>query len=498
MGSRGIRLCLALGLSLGFLAGSVTTGSAEGGPYSVYFPWVPNGAMLDDMGPFYGTVTIQNLEPEPVKVTIIVGWFNGPDTKHDVPAWGSITLSASEIGVPAPGSAVLAWSHMENGDNGRIAGVQKQSAPVAPDTAGMEARTSAAHTTVDGYTGLAEYELSSVPVVSVLPIVQTNSGWNTKIRVTPVGIEPEANIEVTIQEAGTVNTQIFKQTVAGGVTATFDLAELGVEPGFVGSAVVRSNPDALLIAVAERYKASTNMLIMNIAKPRETCHTMHVAPLVFDNYFSWNTGISIINAVGVENDVTVTTFTTGGEVVDTTPMTIPPSGMGFIYTPASGTGDGFVGAAIITGSQALCATVDEVKYTGDQPDVGHAMSYPTTPFAAEAAQALGLPLAQKGSLATGHGDTTGIQIFNPSDDEALITVVAWWQDGSQEWVENYAIPAKESRTVYSMSIDLPEGFLGAALVPVGGGAGKVVAVSNNVNYAVEYDGSSSFPLVFIP
>jgi hypothetical protein len=488
--------CLALTLCLSLVAGAVDLASAdEHLPYSktVIFPWLPNGAMLGTMGPFYGAITVQNLEESIAYLSVQAGAL--PPKTRVLPANGSLSMRAQEIGVPAPGAAVWVWARKADDSLARIAAVAKLSAPVPPDVPNLESRTSAAHQVVDGYTGLTEDDVSQV---LVLPIVQTNSGLNTVIHVQYVCCgQPQEDVIFELRAAGGGAPITTTRKLNLSDITSVDLSlDLGIPAGFVGSAIVRS--EGLVLAVAERYKPSTNMLIINPARRRFDCDTPHYAPLVFNNYFNWNTGISIADLSGATNNVTVTTYTTGGVVIDTTELTIPPSGMQFVYTPASGTGDGFVGAAIITGSQALCATVDEVKYTGDQPDVGHAMSYPTTPFAAEAAQALGLPLAQKGYLATGHGDTTGIQIFNPSDEEALITVVAWAQDGTQEWVENYAIPAKESRTVYSMSIDLPEGFLGAALVPVGGGAGKVVAVSNNVNYAVQYDGSSSFPLVFTP
>jgi hypothetical protein len=174
--------------------------------------------------------------------------------------------------------------------------------------------------------------------------------------------------------------------------------------------------------------------------------------------------------------------------------------MDFIYTPASGGAGGFVGAAVIDGTQALCAMVDEVKYTGNQPDVGHAMSYPTTPFAAEAGEQLALPLMQRGTLATGMGDTSGIQIFNPhSTDSIYVDVEIRNQMGTEIVVtEQLMIPALRSATVYAMAIGLRDGFQGSAMLTVYGGTGRVVAASNNVNYAVQYDGSAAYPLVLIP
>jgi hypothetical protein len=172
--------------------------------------------------------------------------------------------------------------------------------------------------------------------------------------------------------------------------------------------------------------------------------------------------------------------------------------MNFIYTPASGTGEAFLGAAVIESEEWICAVVDEVKYTGDQPDVGHAMSYPTTETIAWSTEALTLPLLQKGSPFTGMGDTSGVQIFNPSPDSVLIEVTIVDQAGIAVMNELHTIAPWNSKTVYAMNTTLPPGFIGALGISVQGGSGEIVAISNNVNYDVLFDGSASFALVHRP
>jgi hypothetical protein len=494
MRSRLLRLAIVTSVIASLLVVSPAS-SAAPPPHFVSFPWVPYGSMLGDLGPFYGAVTIQNLEIVPVTVKI----FADPGSfvvDRALDGEGSITISAWEIGVEAPGSAVVAYAIHSDGSLARIAGSMKQSAPIPPDNFQPLARTSSAHTIVDGYSGYTELQTGKQVV---LPIVQTNNGWNTVIRVRlhlADGTTAD-NVTITLREAGGGAPIGFTEQVSDNQVLEFNLLSRGLPPGFVGSAVV-STANYTVSAIAERYKQSTNMLIINRGTRSQECESTQYAPLVFDNYFYWNTGISVANLGTMPNDVKISYFGTDGTLVDSNELTIPAQGMNFIYTPASGTGDGFLGAAIIEGSQPFCAAVDETKYTGDQPDVGHAMSYVTSAITGYAGQQLRLPLAQRGSSVTGLGDTSGIQIFNVRNQSVVIEVYVHSESGQQMHYEQINLGANQSTTVYLLSLNLPGDFRGSATIDIISGTGWVSAISNNVNYAVQYDGSASYGLVLRP
>jgi hypothetical protein len=491
-----VAIVLSMIASLVIIAPST---SAAPPPHYVTFPWVPNGAMLGELGPFTGAVTIQNLESVPVTVRIYahavpsVGFM----VNRALNSEGSITISAEELGVPSPGSAVIAYATFSDGSSARIAGTMKQSAPIPPDNFQLLAQTGSVHTIVDGYTGYPEFFSGSQQVV--LPIVQTNNGWNTVIRVRLqlVGATTADNVTITLREAGGGTPIEFTELVSDGQILEFDLLSRGIQPGFVGSAVI-STPTYWVSAVAERYKESTNMLVMNRGTSSQECESTQFAPLVFDNYFFWNTGISVANLGTMSNNVKISYFGMDGTLVDSADLTIPAQGMNFIYTPASGTGDGFLGAAVIEGSQPFCAAVDEVKYIGEQPDVGHAMSYVTSAITGYAGQQLRLPLAQRGSSVTGLGDTSGIQIFNVRDQSVVIEIFIHSESGQQMHYEQLTLGANESATVYLMGLNLAGDFRGSATIDAVSGSGWVTAISNNVNYAVQYDGSASYGLVLRP
>jgi hypothetical protein len=174
-------------------------------------------------------------------------------------------------------------------------------------------------------------------------------------------------------------------------------------------------------------------------------------------------------------------------------------GMDFIYLPA-GDGEPFVGAAVISGSEPFVGAVDEVKYLGDDEDTGHAMSYMVESDAvATNGETLVLPLYQKGNAQTGGGDTSGIQLFNPSGDsvEFAVRFRRHSDGGSQLLLFGQKLGPLESTTLYAHELDtLPEGFNGSVIVEPAG-EGSLVGVSNNVNYDVQLDGSASFNMIVI-
>jgi hypothetical protein len=67
---RAFRLFLGLGLTLNLFVVTLGPSRAESleGPTTLYFPWVPNGINLGELGPSFGTVTMQNLESEDITV----------------------------------------------------------------------------------------------------------------------------------------------------------------------------------------------------------------------------------------------------------------------------------------------------------------------------------------------------------------------------------------------------------------------------------------------
>jgi hypothetical protein len=619
---RSLNLLLAMGLILGAFVGVFGTagaqpiappmlGSATESASSAYFPWVPNGNVTVDphgfgeTGPWYGTITLQNLELSPALIDIYVdGEVAQTITLYP---WASTTISAGDLGIEEgsgaaveargfqhrgaaagdgagmpvcliefadgghllfplggyPGDAIvhcqgiaaqlevpgrvvvdsaiilpghpLYPAHLDPGQDiapvlARIAGVQKQASPVpAPN-----ARTGSEHIIVDGYTALTGDEVAVGQ--HVLPIVQTNNFWNTEIRVANFS-DTTTPVTVTLYEAfgaGATGTSAgsFVENIPPYSVATFDLGDLGfADPPYtdpdpvnnwVGTAYISSNQP--VGAVAERVKAQTDMLVMNRSQPMGEGGGFQAAPLVFQEYNFWNTGISVVNTSDTNNSVTVTYYGPTMNVVGQDQLTIPARGMEYVYTPGTqdlglgGVGQaGFVGSAKIEGTASFQASVDEVKYFGDDAEVGHAMSYIAEDEFATGARLdddgfgihgdlLALPLVQKGVVDNGiaHGDTSGIQLFNASADNS-VTAHVWFFDSTGLLVAptltspmSVTLSPHQNYTLYAHNLhELPTNFQGSAIIQVSG-AGLLAGVSNNVNYDVQGDGSVAYNLVRVP
>ncbi|TVR76471.1 MAG: hypothetical protein EA415_01075 [Sphaerobacteraceae bacterium] len=505
------RVLLTLGLLLGLVAAGIGSESVQASAVAesrLYFPWMPSGAVLShseafsDSGPYYGSITVQNLENEQIVLYYqatngesfgVIGDFQSTL----VAAYGARTFTPQQFQldetVEGTGVVFIARKFSDTSLPARISGVQKQAAAKPID---VDAKTDGGHLTVGGYTGLRS--LSNGPVVR-LPIVQTNSNWNTVIRATNFEpYEATAKINLTLREAGGGSELSFDETVNSGGTATFDLLALGVPLDWIGSAVISS--DEIVSVVAERFKNETGMLIMNSGQRAANAASVSYLPLVLRDWFGWNTGISLLNPHEVPVNATVSFYAMDGELVDSEVVTLPASGMDFVYMPA-GDGAPFVGSGVVSSEGHLLGAIDEVKYTGDPAEgAGHAMSYMMQPDLAYPGQQLSMPLYQKGNPETGGGNTSGVQLFNPTN-----TTVTYGYSFFDQFGNMMPIPAGpaptlgpgENTTIYAMELaQLPDGFNGSMIVGVHSG-GALTGISNNVNYDVQLDGSASFNMTVL-
>jgi hypothetical protein len=230
-----------------------------------------------------------------------------------------------------------------------------------------------------------------------------------------------------------------------------------------------------------------------------------VAPLVFQNYNNWNSGISVANLEDNPVTVNIAYVTPGGSQIGSDQITIPPRGMEFVYKPAGqdlGI-NSFVGAAFITanGDNAIHAAIDQVKYSGQGSDIGDAMSY-VTDLESRSGGRLSLPLVQKGNPATGLGDTTGVQFFNLRPQNTSRFDITFFDATGNRVAPTltedmrFTLAGHQGVTIYTHNYsEMPAGFQGSMNAHVRGQGGRLVGVSNNVNYAVQNDGAVVFSLV---
>jgi hypothetical protein len=484
-----------------------------------------------------------------------------PDVPHfDLDPNSSVTLNAGILGLPEPGSAVAVFALYKDalGPEAefdqrppKIAGVQKQVAAVPFNGAA----TTSAHLSVDGYSAIPLPDIawgsqsdfcyairggvsscdgtglhtspggvaSGFDGHSYLPIVQTNSRWNTQLYLSNVDFTnvTAAQVNITLTESGQpgaaaagVHRAVETVNIPPGGTRVLNVRSM-VGDEWVGSAHITSTVGISTIAM--RSKPSDNMLMINAAAPSLQAATgtaiphprvefesstspdyQQVAPLIFRDYHGWNTGISFVNIAEQPSRISVSFVDGQGNVVGVDSRTVPAQSQEFIYIPSTQDigGSGFVGAAIFRADHPFHVAIDQVKYS-----TGEAMSYLATAVGVEVGGSLSLPLVQKG-WADGSGDTSGFQVFNPSPDEP-VTYELYFFDSSGVAVSpthlgpvQTTLMPREISTVYTMDLSMmPQNQRASAvLVPVEG-EGSIVGVSNNVNYTVAGDGSVAFNMV---
>lgn len=598
MRQRGVLGAAALGLMI-FLCAGLDTASAQDDPPlfdAIYFPWVPNGDQITDAGPWYGSITVQNIDAEANNLGIRFWVFDertinqialerdaegdpytlddalaDPDVpRFDLDANASTTLSATTLGLPEPGSAVAVFAvykdELEPGSDLEpehpspvIAGFQKQSAarPMAAAT------TTDAHRSVDGYSaiplsdvawgsqsdfchgiqdgvdscdgtgpGVTNGDSAGFDGHSYLPLVQTNSGWNTEIYLSNLDFTgvTAAQVSVTLTESnsqGASASEEYRTTetvnVPPGGTAVLDVESL-VGEGWTGSAHITSTVGIGVLAM--RSNSAEDMLMLNTSAPSLWQSTgrgvpidevsfqqagesgyRQYAPLVYRDYNGWNTGISFANIADEPSLVTMSFMDSSGSVFATDARQIPAQGQEFIYIPASEdvrAGEGFAGAVIFQAEHPFHVAIDQVKYS-----TGEAMSYLATASGASLGETadedgfLSVPLVQKGLL-DGRGDVSGIRLFNTSASEPVTFELRFFDSAGAAISPTRVSPIRSAlgpraiSTIYTPALsEMSQNQRASAVIEISpeSGDGTLVGVSNNVNYGVSGDGATAFNLV---
>jgi hypothetical protein len=374
--------------------------------------------------------------------------------------------------------------------------------------------TSSADKAVSGYNSVNGSEVSRFNDW-YLPIVQTNCGpggcWDSILRVANLSSTNSAvtvRFFATAEGSGSLQTGFqLERLLSGGETWHINLSEL-VTGEWVGSAHIMS--DGWVFAMVDRYKVGYSMWLTNTGSAASFENEAQVpgvggryalfAPHVLMGYFGWNTGLNVANLYDGDNNISIQYFNMVGNATEVLNRRLSPHGMTYFYDPshdAPSTGDpnrGVVGSAIIWSDHPVAAVVDATKYPESDPRGGADLFQATTYSATQNLYTFqAIPLVQKGNPADGTGATSGINIMNPHSTAATSNV--YWVDPSgfnaQSFgISSVTIPGYANGFVYTLwQHNLPNGFYGAAQVISNV---PVAAVSANVDYQVDGDGSAIF------
>jgi hypothetical protein len=472
-----------------FLPTSRPTASAANGPHVVSFPWVMNHETIGGQGPWLTEFVIQNLSEIPCATQVFValptGWTQRAQLALQPRA--ARTIGANSVGVPQPGAPVRFEALCE------LTVVAKQTTPRATTPPWSDGAS-----VVTGYTGLGATDLAAVEATDSsawhLPIVQTNSGWNTFIRIANLSSSDAIDISVALYPAGNqageggADTIVTRQLPVTGHWTIDARQTIGVE-GWVGYArITASGPSA---AVALRMKPSTLMAITNVAVAADSDAPAgryeSQAPLLFNAYNGWNTGINLANITDRPAEFTLRYFETGVSFLREESITIPARSMAYIYTPGNVPEEGFVGSALIVSDVPIVGAIDEVKY-----ETIEALSYMASAIGQRDAA---IPLVFRHDPARGLHDNSGINIASFKQDGPLTVRLTLFSASGQPVgntpVDIIVPPSGNSFYYLPQQVSVPDGTVASVRLRTNDPAG-FVAISNDVNYAALGDGSVVF------
>ena len=476
-------LALAVLAPLGHSARAATPDSV------VYFPWAPNGETLDGSGPWRSELSFQNLNGSTCPMSVYVGadgnWIR--QAQLSLRANESRSVSSSTLAVPNPGAPLRLEAQCP------IAASLKQTTPAV-----LNAPWSDGAQSVTGYTAIARADIDAsrgaAGAAWFLPIVQTNSGWNTLIRVANLSGNSSADVTMELYPSGNtagadgVAKVLTTRLPVAGTWAVDALQQLSVT-GWVGYARISANREIAAIAVRTKPEAGLSLTNVAVAADAGLTGANYVsgAPLLFNAYNGWNTGINLANVSDSVATVTVAYYPVAGEQLRQDLLTLAPRSMRYIYTPGNVPKQGFVGSATIRSDAPVVAAIDEVKY-----ETTEGLSY----MAGSVAQTDGaIPLVFREDPALGLRDNSGINISNLNLTTAQTARIQLYSDVGAPLLSqpfSLVIPPGGNNYVYLPFLnEAPAGTVASARVTASDPAGLVV-ISNDVNYAVSGDGSVVF------
>lgn len=459
--------------------------------HSYYFPWAPHEETVNGQGPWFSKLSFQNLSDDLCSVSIMIGhdgtWMK--TAQLTVGGKSARSISSRSMGIPAPGASLRLDAFCPISASIKI---------VTPDI-NRTPWSDGAHV-VTGYTGLADADMQAANEDGTyrwfLPIVQTNSNWNSIIRLTNFQRDRSVTARVRLYSAENLDgaggpVREVTRTIEVGDSAVVNVLDELQIPGWVGFAEIEA--DGVVGAYTLRSKPGASMALINVAAARNGASSVGeyrlAAPLLFTAYNDWNTGINLANVSEQTANITITYHAAAGEAVRTEEVELPPYSMRYLYTPASVDQMEFVGSASIESNTPVLAAIDEVKYTSVD-----AISYLASGIGQQDAAT---PLVFRSDPEQERHDNSGLNIQNMNPDEAQTVTIDLLGSGGEPLLDaplQLSLPPGGNNFIYVPEFDeISAGTVMSAHIRSSDPFG-FVALANDVNYRVSGDGSTTFLL----
>ena len=209
---------------------------------------------------------------------------------------------------------------------------------------------------------------AGAPALSLPSIYNNYFGYQTNVLVQNVDTTATA-VTITYYEGGQA-VAAQNATIQPGASTTFFQFDTGqgaspVRAGFNGSAVVRSNDNKNIIAVANVLHGGQNDLESYSGFATTSATQRFSCPSIFKNYFNFNTSLTVQNVGTSATNLSVQYIAGGQTVATATVQNLQPNSGFLLYSPNAALPEGFNGAAIVTSSGApIIGLVNQTEGTG--------------------------------------------------------------------------------------------------------------------------------------
>jgi hypothetical protein len=284
-----------------------------------------------------------------------------------------------------------------------------------------------------------------------------------------------ANVTIAYKKSGSADVTETKSVPASASVTVDQTATSGLADGFIGSAVVTSDQPVAAIFLISTASGTTGQL--SSARGIKSGATSVYLPVVYNQYYGYNTSILVQNVDTASADVKVEYFnsTNGASVGSETATIAAGSSQLFLQFATGGRtpvpSSGFNGAAVVTTTNAKnVVAVANVQH----PTAGYLEAY--NGFSASSATTTVLCAA---ILNNYYNYNTSLTIQNVGTAATVLTLQYKNAAGAVVATKTSpSIPAGATHFRYNPNDDLTTGFNGTVLITSSGS--KIVATVNEL------------------
>lgn len=394
-------------------------------------------------GPYNSGFTIQNLET--AAASCVFSLYNSS---------GVVAYSSSAISVPASGSYFVYVGNLSaaSGQYSAVISCDRQVTAIANTTSASNAAS---------YSGVGESEVATT--VYAPGLYKNYFGYNSNLVAQNT---TSSSINVTLQvfaPGSSTPVQTFGPvSVPAYASTSFDQAAQLTSNGLFSGKVIATGNVAVVVNI---WNTVGQFFSYNGFKSGST---QAFVPVLMNNYFGFNTALTVQNLLSSSTTVTVT-YSTGQQSV----KTVAGSSAQLFYTPNEGVSAGFLGSAKVQAAPggSIVALVNESSNTNRAASYNGFSSGNTTARA---------PIVLKRYF----GYSTSITCQNVGTSSTNITVN--YSNGATQSANN--VPANGTTLFYQPNVaGLPDAFNGSATITSSSQGIVCVVNENQVDNAAAQD-----------